>query len=575
MSNNRIMHKQWKLLPKIKDEIISQFPNINSICLQLLFNRNINTQERIDEFFNSDYIDDLHDPYLLKDMEKAVKRIYQAIDKKEEVLIYGDYDADGVTSSALLFDILDQLGIRADIYIPQREGEGYGLNSKSVKLIIERNYNLVITCDCGISNFEEVETFNKAGVDVIITDHHKEPKKLPSAYAIIHAGLKREKYPFEKLAGVGIAYKLACGLLKSDLFKLGDKEKESVAKWLLDLVAIGTVADMVPLIGENRTLVKYGLIVLRKTRRLGLQKLYEIVGTNVEKMNSNTIGFQIGPRLNAAGRIDHANTAFELLTTKNLDRAIEISNELNLKNRQRQEITNKLVSEAKEQIDCVDRDTKLLWVKNKNWSLGIIGLIASKLSQEYYRPSFVISWDGENWTCSSRGIDELDLIDIINKVEKKLIRFGGHKSAAGFTVNDKELSNVQKIIAKEIESRLKGIELIPSIYLDSEINLNDIDWNFWDDLNKFEPFGMNNNRPKFLIKDCKIRDVQYLGADNSHLKMTIEQNSIIKKAIGFGMVKDFPNLKVGQKINLAVEIGVNEWNGSRNLELYIVDLKIK
>lgn len=569
------MHKQWKLLPKIKDEIISQFPNINSICLQLLFNRNINTQERIDEFFNSDYIDDLHDPYLLKDMEKAVKRIYQAIDKKEEVLIYGDYDADGVTSSALLFDILDQLGIRADIYIPQREGEGYGLNSKSVKLIIERNYNLVITCDCGISNFEEVETFNKAGVDVIITDHHKEPKKLPSAYAIIHAGLKREKYPFEKLAGVGIAYKLACGLLKSDLFKLGDKEKESVAKWLLDLVAIGTVADMVPLIGENRTLVKYGLIVLRKTRRLGLQKLYEIVGTNVEKMNSNTIGFQIGPRLNAAGRIDHANTAFELLTTKNLDRAIEISNELNLKNRQRQEITNKLVSEAKEQIDCVDRDTKLLWVKNKNWSLGIIGLIASKLSQEYYRPSFVISWDGENWTCSSRGIDELDLIDIINKVEKKLIRFGGHKSAAGFTVNDKELSNVQKIIAKEIESRLKGIELIPSIYLDSEINLNDIDWNFWDDLNKFEPFGMNNNRPKFLIKDCKIRDVQYLGADNSHLKMTIEQNSIIKKAIGFGMVKDFPNLKVGQKINLAVEIGVNEWNGSRNLELYIVDLKIK
>jgi single-stranded-DNA-specific exonuclease len=569
------MPKQWKLLSKINEDTISQFPDMNPVSLQLLFNRNIDTQEKIDEFFNSDYLDDIHDPFLLKDMKKAVKRIYRALNKKEEVLIYGDYDADGVTSSALLHDILDQIGIRAEVYIPHRETEGYGFNMNSVAEIIKKKYTLVISCDCGVSNFTEVEALKKAGIDVIITDHHKEPEKLPPALAIVHAGLSREKYPFTKLAGVGIAYKLATGLLKSKLCKIDDEEKDKIAKWLLDLVALGTVADMVPLVGENRTLVKYGLLVLKKTRRLGLQELYKMSGTNVEKMSSYTIGFQLGPRLNAAGRIGHANTAFELLITKNLERAIEISNELNAKNKERQDITKEMVAEAKENLGAVNSDQKMIWVKNKSWNLGIIGLVAGRLSNEFYRPSFALGYDGQNWVCSSRGIDELDLMEIINSVNDKLLRFGGHKSAAGFSLSADNLEKVKSEMEKLINQKLEGIELIPSVYLDAEIGLGDVDWNLWKYLDKFEPFGMNNKKPKFLIKNCVVKDIQFLGAGKNHLKITLEKDGRMKKAIGFRMAKNFTDLKVGNTIDLVAEIGLNEWNGNRSLELYIEDLKIK
>jgi len=491
-------------------------------------------------------------------------------------LVYGDYDADGVTSSALLYDILDKLGLRIDVYIPHRETEGYGFNMDSVQEIIKGKYTLVISCDCGISNYPEIEKLNKAGIDVIITDHHQEPEKLPPALAIVHAGLSREKkYPFHKLAGVGIAYKLACGLLKSDLCKLNKSDGNKIAKWLLDLVALGTVADMVPLIGENRTLVKYGLMVLKKTQRLGLQQLYEISGTSVEKMSSYTIGFQLGPRLNAAGRIDHANTAFELLITKNLERAIEISNELNVKNRERQNITEKLVLEAKEDLKIISKEQKMIWVQNKNWNLGIIGLVAGKLSNEYYRPSFVLGYDGENWVCSSRGIEELDLMEVINNISDKLLRFGGHKSAAGFSLSAENIDDVKNNIEKFINQKLKGIQLEPSVHLDMEISLGDIDWDLWRYLDKFEPFGMDNKKPKFLLKNCDIKEIQFLGTDKTHLKITLEQEGQIKKAIGFRMVKNFPDLKVGDQIDLVAEIGLNEWNGSRSLELYIEDIKIK
>ncbi len=569
------MSKQWKLLSKISKEVISQFPDLNSVCLQLLFNRGINTQKKIDEFFNSDYGDDIHSPFLLQDMQIAVERIYQAQANNEKVLVYGDYDADGVTSSALLNDILDKIGIKVDTYIPHRETEGYGFNEASVQEIINDKYNLVISCDCGISNFKEVETLNKAKIDVIITDHHQEPEKLPPALAIIHASLKRESYPFTELAGVGIAYKLACGLLESNLCKLDSKEREKTAKWLLDLVALGTVADMVPLIGENRTLVKYGLLVLKKTKRLGLQELYKISGINVSKMNSYTVGFQIGPRLNAAGRIGHANTAFELLITKNLEKAIEISNDLGAKNKERQDITKKIVEEAKSDLGTIDDQQKVIWTQNKKWNLGIIGLVAGRLSNEFYRPSFVLGHDGQNWVCSARGINELDLMEVINGVGDKLLNFGGHKSAAGFSLKEENLKQVKTEIERLINEKLDGVKLVPSLYLDAEISFSDIDWNLWRYLDRFEPFGMNNNKPKFLVQDCIVREIQFLGANKNHLKITLEQNKIIKKAIGFGMVKNFSSLEVGNRIDLVAGIGLNEWNGNRSLELYIEDLKIK
>lgn len=573
--NSIMLKKKWHVLPKITDEFIKEFPDINPIVLQLLKNRKITTQALIDEFFNADYIDDVHDPYLLIDMKKAVERVYQALESKEDVLVYGDYDADGVTSSALLVEVLESIGIRAEVYIPQREKEGYGLNMRSVSEIIDRKFNLVITCDCAITNVEEVELFNQNNIDVIITDHHKEPEILPNAYAIIHAGLKREtKYPFHILAGVGIAYKFAVGILQSEKCHLSIKDKEIAEKWLLDLVAIGSVADMVPLIGENRTLVKYGLMVMKnKKKRFGLEKLYEISGTNVEKINSTTIGFQIGPRINSAGRIDHANTSFELLRTKNLERAIEIANELNLNNRKRQDITNKILSQAKSQLDCVDKDTKFIWVYDKSWNLGVVGLVAGKLVQEYYRPSFVFGSDGNLWTGSVRGIDEIDLMEIINTVSDKLERYGGHKSAAGLSIKDENFEEVKKSIENEIKTRLKDLDLYPSLTLDCEINLSDIDWDLLDYLEKFEPFGMENSRPKFLIKNCKVNDISFMGKDENHLRLQVEQLGVIKKIVGFSMARNFVDIKNNDIIDMVVELGVNEWNGNRSLEIYLLDFK--
>ncbi|MDD4290036.1 MAG: single-stranded-DNA-specific exonuclease RecJ [Patescibacteria group bacterium] len=569
------MSKKWKLADSIPDNFIKEFPDLSPVVLQLLHNRGIKTQEQIDEFFNADFISDICDPYVLIDMERAVKRIFEAVEKNEEVLIYGDYDADGVTSSALLYDIFTQIGLHPEVYIPQRETEGYGLNEGAVKEIISRKFNLVVTCDCGISNFDEVEIFNKSGVDVIITDHHKEPEKLPNAFAIIHPGLKRENYKTKNLAGVGVTYKLASGIIKSDLFAKDKQEKEKSLKWLLDLVAIGSVTDMVPLIGENRTLVKYGLIVLRKTQRLGLQQLYEIAGTNVEKINSMTIGFQIGPRLNSAGRMDHANNAFELLKTNNLETAIKIARELNISNSKRQDLTNKIVLEAKSQIDCVDENTKFIFVKNERWNLGIIGLVAGKLSQEYYRPSFVLGHDNKHWVCSCRSIDEIDIMEVILKFSDKLIRFGGHKSAAGFSLPDENLEYVQNVIKDELEKKLLGLELSSSLKIEAEINLANIDWNLCDYLEKFEPFGMENPEPKFLLKNCIVKEISTMGSDKSHLRITLEQDGIIKRAVGFGFANKFSNLKIGDKIDLVVNIGINEWNGNRNIEIYISDINLK
>lgn len=568
----KYMSKKWKLAEKIPDNFAKQFPDISPLILQLLYNRGVKTQEQIDEFFNSDFISDICDPYVLIDMKKAVERIFQAVTNNEEVLIYGDYDADGVTSSTLLFDIFTKIGLHPEVYIPQRETEGYGLNETAVKEIIDRKFTLIVTCDCGISNFQEVEIFNNSGVDVIITDHHKEPEKLPNAYAIIHPGLSRENYPTKNLAGVGVTYKLASGIIRGELFNKDEVEREKSLKWLLDLVAIGTVTDMVPLIGENRTLVKYGLIVLRKTQRLGLQQLYEIAGTNVEKINSTTIGFQIGPRLNSAGRMDHANNAYELLKTNNLETAIKISRELNISNSKRQDLTNKIVLEAKSQIDCVDENTKFIFVKNEKWNLGIIGLVAGKLSQEYYRPSFVLGHDKKHWVCSCRSIDEVDIMDIILKFKEKLIRFGGHKSAAGFSIPDENLEYVQSVIKEELEKKLTGVELSPSLKVESEINLGDIDWNLCDSLDKFEPFGVENPEPKFLLKNCIIKDIVTMGSDKSHLRITLEQDGTIKRAVGFGFANKFSNLKTGDVIDLVVTISINEWNGNRNIEIYITDI---
>ncbi|MBU1037340.1 single-stranded-DNA-specific exonuclease RecJ [Patescibacteria group bacterium] len=564
--------KQWIIKPKISQDLISKFPEINPVILQLLSDRGLKEQKKIDEFLYPDYSQDVHDPYHFSQMKKAVDRVYTARDKKEKVVIYGDYDADGVCGSAILARVLKKLGLNFEVYIPHRDTEGYGLNEKAINLLKDQLVNLIITVDCGVSNVSEINLAKELGIEVIITDHHHVPAKLPAALAIIHPQVD-EKYPFKYLAGGGVAFKLAQAIIHDPRSKISQTSKEAMEKWLLDLVAISTIADMVPLLGENRTLVRHGLIVLARTKNLGLQKLIEVTGISHKKIDTYTIGFQLAPRINAAGRMAHANNAYQLLTTENIEEAITISHQLNKRNSERQQLTDKLIEEARNQLGEVKDDIPLLFAEGTGWSVGVIGLVSSKLTNEYARPSIVLSFDGEKYTASGRSIEEFDLIEAITNFEELLIRFGGHPGAAGFVIAKENLEEFKRKITDYAREKLAGIKFLPKIFIDLELFLKEINWELIKALNQFEPFGEDNFRPHFLIKNLQITRVEKVGLDEKHIRMMVKDNDLERKVICFGFGGDISKLKVNGRIDMVVEIGVNEWNGNQEIQLSLMDWK--
>lgn len=669
------MSKKWQIAEKISKEFQDRFPEINPLVLQMLYNRGLKIQEKIDEFLNPDYGQDLHNPFLFKDMKKAVNRVFRALERGERIVVHGDYDADGVCGACLLVLTLKEIKIehrktqrrniekhkegRINVYIPHRVIEGYGLNRQSVEEMAKDGTNLIITVDSGISNYEEIELANKLGMDVIITDHHHEPPKLPKAFAIINPQVVKEKYPFRDLAGVGVAFKLAQALLsdircqmsdvgsrKSDVgCQKSDVRKQAFEKWLLDLVAIGTVADMSPLLGENRTLVKYGLIVLNKTRRIGLQELIKTIDkrqmTNDRQQMTNNkpqslvvsrlldtwnIGFQIGPRLNAAGRLDHANKAYQLLITKDKEEAEKLAQELNETNQERQRTIDKVLEEAKIQIGKVTSEKKILFaidpqikdeeskfkdsdlsrpaspgasVLRPGWPIGIIGLVAGKLSDEFYRPVFIITKNKKELTSSGRSISEFNLAEALEEASEYLSRFGGHVEAAGFSIDPKNLDKFKEKMEKIAEKKLAGLDLVPSYFAEKEVILEEINWDFYENLEKFAPFGQNNPSPKFVVRDLMIVGLEKVGQDGKHLRLLVRENNSLTfysslqggqggilansdnrtgrriwKMIYFGGGKEWgERLKMGDKIDCLFEVSINQWNGQRELQLKVVDLK--
>lgn len=568
------MLKKWNIAKTVDQAISDKFTKIQPIVLQLLINRGLDTQEKIDKFLNPDYEDDLYDPFLFIDMEKAVNRIFKAIENKEKIIVYGDYDADGVCSSAVMMEILKIFGADVDIYIPYRETEGYGLNAEAVTKIAENGADLVITVDCGISNIPEAKILKDKKVDLIITDHHHEPEGLPDAYAIINPNVAKDKYPFGFLTGVGVAYKVAQGLVaKHKDYKVKELE-EGEEKWLLDLVAIGTVADLMPVLSENRVLVKYGLIVLEKTRRVGLIELIEKLGNRNPKIDERVIGWQIAPRLNAAGRLNHASVAYELLTTTNKTRATELSEKLNKTNRERQGLTEKIITEAKDQIG-EPGDKKLLSAVGKNWPTGVVGLVAGKISDRNNLPSLIISEFEGKFIGSGRSIPVFNMIEAMEKAKEYLSKFGGHSQACGFTIKDN--NSVQPFLDKMAElstQALAGKDTTPTLEIDAEINLEDIDWPLYKDIEKFEPFGAENPKPRFTAKDLTVADLQTMGKDNKHLRLMVQHNTdAIFKTVGFSFGYLSDKLNKGDKVDIVFEVDINEWNGSRELQLKIIDLE--
>lgn len=568
------MNRVWKVKPALTPEQQNQFPEINNVILQLLFNRGIDSQEKIDRFLNPDYGQDLYDPFLFEDMAKAVDRIFKAIEQKEKIYVYGDYDADGVTSSAVMMKTLKSYGADVDIYIPYREKEGYGINDDAARQLIEEKTKLVITVDCGISNAPQVDILNSGGVDVIVTDHHHGPEKLPNALAVINPNDGRSNYPFKGLTGCGVAFKVVQGLLKKQSEYKVTQLPDGFEKWLLDLVAIGTVADIQPVLEENRIFVKYGLVVFNKFQRIGLKTLFNSLGNRDDRVDEKIIGWQVSPRLNAAGRLNHASTAYELLITEDQDEATKIVGELTATNQERQQITDKIKNESLKYIGEV-KDQKILFAVGDGWTTGIVGLVAGRICDNFHLPTLVISHYNGEIIGSARSIDSFNIIEAIEQCSDYLVKFGGHPQAAGFTVKDKDnLDKFIKHLTELAEKELKDKILLPELAIDAEITLEDVNWELFEGLEQFSPFGDSNPKPKFLAKGITVVDMKKLGKDDKHLRLMASHKSpSIKKIIGFGIGPWYDKLNKGDKIDIVFDVDVNQWNGNRELQIKIIDLK--
>jgi single-stranded-DNA-specific exonuclease len=589
---------KWQIRPKAPSAFLKQFPEFSSLVAQLLYSRGLKTQQQIDEFFNPDYQEDIYDPFLLRGIKKAVKRVFRAIEKQERIVVYGDFDADGVCAAAIIFLTLQVLGSKnLDVYIPDREKESHGLNERSVKRLAQAGTKLIVTVDCASTDFEEVKLANSLGVDIIITDHHQPGDDLPKVIAFVNPLQKGDKYPFKDLAGAGVAYKLACALLSSEKTLLKDQEKDSLKKWLLDLAALATVADVMPMIGENRTLVKYGLGVLAQTKWLGLRELMKIAQLNPQiiqtslngeapltNLDAYALGYILGPRLNAVGRMNHANKAFRLLVTQDKKEAESLTREINQSNSARQNLTDKIVRKAKSRVEekfSQDKKPKLIFEGSSDWPIGLVGLVAGKIADKYRRPTIIYHQRGELIHASCRSIPQFDLMEMLSQGVEFFDDFGGHKGSAGFRMRKKNLEQVEKLFNKIAEEQLKDEDLSPVLDIDAELSLADITWQNYDHIQRFAPFGRANPEPRFLIKGVEIVNLRMVGNNGQHLKMELmlfdDQLGQGKdfKAIGFSLGEWEEKLKVGDLVDVVFGLIVNQWNGRRDLEMKIVDLKSK
>ncbi len=570
------MNHKWKIRPKVPGALLEKFPEMDPILLQLLFARGISEQQAIDAFLEPDYARDVHDPFLFREMQTAVERIAKAIKAKERIVVYGDYDADGVCASAVLIETLTALGGTVDVYIPFRETEGYGLNMAAVDEIHHNGTTLIVTVDCGTTNAPEIARARELGIDVIVTDHHDEPTVMPSTVALINPELHRETYPEKHLCGTGVSYKVACALLKHTSY--GAMFGIPVLpvgweKWLLDLVAIATVTDMVPMLGENRVLASFGFSVMKKGRRLGIRELFAGMRSTLEEVNEEVVGFQLGPRLNAAGRMNHASTAFKLLTTNDRDEATKLAAELSQNNTERQRVTESIFQEALQQVGDSPQEA-LLCAVGTEWSAGVIGLVASKLTERFNRPALVLTRAHGQYVGSGRSIDAFDITAALKEVADLLDRFGGHPQACGLSMKDgvdpKELGTRLAEIAKK---KLADTDVTPTIDVDAEVVLDDINWKLVEDVQRLAPFGMDAARPRFLARGVRVVAVDTVGKDGKHLRLHVSHaTSEVRKTIGFRFGTWVEKLKPGDSVDLVFEVGVNEWNGNREIELKLTDL---
>lgn len=561
---------------------------LHPIACKLLQNRGLDSPEAAREFIEPDWDTGIHDPYLFKDMPAAVSRIFKALESGEKVTVHGDYDADGVTGSAVLISTLRELerllaGLTTDdsrlttssidSYIPHRDKEGYGLHPVTVDYLVGRGITLLITLDCGIANVAEIAKAKTAGLDTIVVDHHQFGEELPDAI-LIHPKLPGETYPFKDLAAVGVAWKLACALCmeaRNRALPLA----EGFEKWLLDFVAIATVTDMVPLLGENRVLEAYGLRVLNKTRRPGMRMLIKAAGYEPGALDTGSIAFGLGPRINAAGRMDHASLALKLMLAENEEEAAILAQRLEEQNRERQKATQKMMEEAEAQFaDMAEAPSLGFW--SEAWSPSLVGLVAGKFLDRTGKPTIAIGRHGDRWVGSGRSYHFFDITAAVKRAgDGILTHAGGHIQACGFSFGYDVAATllIERYQAEALDA-LRGIELSPVIWVDAKLALADVNWDLVDTLAKFEPFGEGNRKPVFVAERVEVAACDLVGQAQNHVRCVLRgADGRTQKFIGFNFGARAEEFTPGAVIDAAFEVGVNEWNGRRDIQCKLVDVR--
>lgn len=576
------LQKRWVLTPSASADDLSHLGVASPLLAQLLWNRGIRTASEAQTFMEPRWEDHLHDPTQFRHMDGAIEAVFHALETRERITVHGDYDADGVTGSTVLISTLRDIealmhpgqGTRVDSYIPHREKEGYGLHRDTIDKLLARETRLVITVDCGIACVEEIALAHERGLQTIVVDHHEFGETLPVGH-LIHPGIPGETYPFSSLAAVGVSYKFAT-VLFARARERGLAIPEGAEKWLLDLVAIATVTDMVPLVGENRLLEIYGLRVLNKTRRIGLQALLRSAGVLGKPIDTETIGFTIGPRLNAAGRMDHASIALNLLLAQTQEEADEYARDIERCNRERQEATKRMMVEAEEQL-AAQADAPMIVVWNESWSPSLVGLVAGRFLEKYWKPVVAIGSHGGTWIGSGRCMESFHVTNAVRHAgEGILTRAGGHKQACGFALTNRDQLPIfaERLHAYTAEHATDDM-CLPTLKIEAEIPLRMVTVQEARQIDALQPFGEGNRGPIFCARRCVVASIDLMGATQKHVRLQlVDEDGRRVKMVGFNQSHHMERVRAGSTIDIAFTFALNEWQGRTSAEGRIVDIAV-
>ncbi len=549
-----ILGKKWEIKNSTGKSVVDK------ICE----NRSLTDPEDLAQFIKPDFEKGFHDPYLLKGMDRACKRIEKAIADGERIIVYGDYDVDGISSAAIIYLALSHLGAKISYRLPHRVNDGYGLSKKYIEEFVDIKIGLVITVDCGVSNADEITLAKENGIDVIITDHHTIPEKYPSdAYEILHPNLPDGNYPFKELTGAGVAFKLAQALLKD----------QDMIYSLLDLASLGTVADCGPIVGENRLIVKKGLEMMPNTKWEGLRNLQEISGVNFDKpLSTYTIGYQLAPRINAAGRIDSPYFALQLLIQEEKsETAVKLAKKLENLNRRRQDMLKKSLHEAEKRYLEFGQEDLVVMDYSPDWHVGIIGLIAGRLAEKYAKPAIIMHDFGDHLVGSARSQSFFNIIEAFTEFKHFFTHFGGHAQAAGFSIKKSEVDNFIVEFKAYVKDKLETCDITSSLDIDCEITSEEINWDTLEFIKSLEPFGIANQRPTFLLRGAEIEQSRVVGKDEKHLSLNIRKDDKSIRAIAFNFGEHCTYTREHKNLDIVFQLEENEWKGNTSLQLKVLD----